>query len=192
MADAQGRIRTRNFATVVYPESAPENWLELLGEQCVPCFVSPLHDKDINPTGEPKKAHHHVLIMFDSVKTAEQAQEVFSVIGGVGCEIVKSMRAYARYLCHLDNPEKVQYSPEDVKQMGGADYHDVIGMAVDKYVAISEIMDYCDSNQIYSFRQLLMYCRQNKFEWFRQLCDGGVYIVKEYLKSAQWEDSDKL
>lgn len=192
MADAQGRIRTRNFATVVYPESAPENWLELLGEQCVPCFVSPLHDKDTNPTGEPKKAHHHVLIMFDSVKTAEQAQEVFSVIGGVGCEIVKSMRAYARYLCHLDNPEKVQYSPEDVKQMGGADYHDVIGMAVDKYVAISEIMDYCDSNQIYSFRQLLTYCRQNKFEWFRQLCDGGVYIVKEYLKSAQWEDSDKL
>ena len=191
MADAQGRVRTRNFATVVYPDSAPENWLETLGEQCVPCFVSPLHDRDTNPTGEPKKAHYHVMIMFDSVKTSEQAQEVFQAIGGVGCEVVKSVRAYSRYLCHLDNPEKEQYNPDDVRQMGGADYHDVIGMAIDKYVAISEILDYCDSNQIYSFRQLLSYCRKEKFEWFRQLCDGGVYIVKEYLKSAQWEDSDK-
>lgn len=47
--------RYRNFATVVYPESAPENWLEILAEQFVPAFVSPLHDLDVNPTGEVKR-----------------------------------------------------------------------------------------------------------------------------------------
>ena len=97
--------RTRNFATVVYPESSILNWREVLQEQFVPCFISPLHDQDVNPTGEAKKPHYHVLIMFDSVKTVEQARDIFLKIGGVGCEIVNSLRGYARYLCHLDNPE---------------------------------------------------------------------------------------
>lgn len=52
---ATGRGRTRNFGTVVYPESAPENWQTILSELCIPCFISPLHDKDINPDGETKK-----------------------------------------------------------------------------------------------------------------------------------------
>lgn len=47
--------------------------------------------------------------MFDGVKTIEQAKDLFEQIGGVGCEKVNSIRGYARYLCHLDNPEKAQY-----------------------------------------------------------------------------------
>ena len=32
---ANSRVRTRNFATVVYPESAPENWQEILADRWV-------------------------------------------------------------------------------------------------------------------------------------------------------------
>lgn len=187
MADKRGMVRTRNFATVVYPESAPENWLELLGEQCVPAFVSPLHENDITPTGEPKKPHHHVMICFDSVKTSEQAKEVFHVIGGVGLELVKSNRAYARYLCHLDNPEKAQYNPDDVKQFGGLDYHDTIGLAIDNYRCLTEIIAFCRDNEVKSFNHLIDICIEEHFEWFRVLCDGGVYMIKEYLKSYSWD-----
>lgn len=187
MADKLGRSRTRNFATVVYPESAPADWMELLTQQFVPALVSPLHDQDINPTGEPKKPHYHVIICFDSVKTIDQAKEVAEVIGGVGCEPVKSLRAYTRYLCHLDNPEKVQYPTDSVRQFGGADYYKIIDCVIDRYTAIAEIMDFCDANQIYSFSELLTICRKEHFEWFRSLCDGGVYIIKEYLKTINWE-----
>ena len=96
--------RTRNYATVIYPESAVENWKVILQEQCVPALISPIHNKDINSDGELKKEHYHVIIMFDGPKTKEQAQEIFDLIGGVGSEPIKSVRAYARYLCHLDNP----------------------------------------------------------------------------------------
>ena len=112
--------RYRNFATVVYPESAPENWLEIIAESKTPVFVSPIHDKDINPNGEPKKTHYHVMSMNEGKKSKEQMIEFFSSFGGVGCEVVNSLRGYARYLCHLDNPEKAQYNPEDVKAFGGA------------------------------------------------------------------------
>ena len=117
----------------------------------MPSFISPLHDKDTNPTGEPKKPHYHVLIMYDSVKTSEQAKELFALIGGVGCEVVQSIRGYARYLCHLDNPEKFQYNIDDVKSLCGADYVGTIGLAIDKLKALDEMMEFCEM----SFRSML-------------------------------------
>lgn len=185
-----GRGRTRNFATVIYPESAPDNWKEILQEQFIPCFISPLHNLDTNPTGEVKKEHFHIILMFEGVKTIDQAREIFVKIGGVGCEIVQSLRGYARYLCHLDNPEKVQYNREDVISFCGADYHSVIGLALDKYQAIGEIMDYIDENHIKSYRDLLQYCRTERKDWFRVLCDSGTYVILEYIKSGVWSDSN--
>lgn len=187
---SNGKGRTRNFATVVYPESAPEAWQEILSQQFIPAFISPLHDKDVNPTGEPKKAHFHVLIMFDSVKTKEQAEEIFTLIGGVGCEKVNSIRGYARYLCHLDNPEKAQYDTSTVRSMCGADYVATIGLVLDKYKAIGEMIDYCKENNIVSYSVLLEYCRLERFDWFRVLCDNGTVVMKEYLKSKVWTDRE--
>ena len=43
--------RTRNFATVVYLESAPADWMEQLDQHHIAALVSPLHDKDKNPSG---------------------------------------------------------------------------------------------------------------------------------------------
>lgn len=185
-----GTGRTRNWATIVYPESAPENWKDILGELKMEAFVSPLHDQDLNPGGELKKPHYHVLLMFPSVKTDKQAADVFQAFGGVGTEQVASLRGYARYLCHLDNPEKHIYDTKDVLAFGGADYYSVITLVTDKYLVLAEILDFCDENHIVYYSDLIRWCRQNKFEWFRALVDGGTYVVKEYLKSSQFERTD--
>lgn len=184
--------RTRNYATVVYPDSAPEDWMTILADQLVPAFISPLHDLDENPDGEAKKPHYHVLIMFDGVKTTEQAKEVFDKIGGVGLEVVKVIRSYARYLCHMDNPDKHQYSTSDVRALSGADYHSVIGLAIDKYEAIGEMIDFCDANNITSYAVLIEWARHNKFEWFRVLCDSATMVMREYLKSKKWSLDNKI
>lgn len=183
-----GKGRTRNFATVVYPDSAPENWVEILSKQFIPAFISPLHDKDKDPTGEDKKPHWHVMLMFDGVKTFEQAVSVFELINGVGCEVIQSQRGYARYLCHLDNPEKYQYNQSDVRCLSGADYPSTIGLAIDKYKAIGEMIDFCEENDIVSYSELLKYCRLERFDWFRILCDNGTVVMKEYLKSKSWTE----
>ena len=54
-------VKKRNWAFVLYPESAPENWKEQLQLTGLPCVISPIHDKDVNPDGTPKKAHHHII-----------------------------------------------------------------------------------------------------------------------------------
>lgn len=181
--------RSCNWASLVYPSSDnfKQNWLEIIGELKIECLVSPLHDKDLNPNGTPKKAHYHVVVMFPSMKTREQAREVFDTFDGVGEERVASIRGYGRYLCHLDNPEKVRYNPDEVLQFGGVDYRTIISLVTDKYVALSEILDFCDANCIVFYSDLIRWCRANRFEWFRVLCDGGTYVVKEYLKSASYE-----
>lgn len=126
---------------------------------------------------------------FDGKKSAEQMKEYTSLIGGVGLEAVGSTRGYARYLCHLDNPEKAQYNPSDVKCYGGADYMALIGLAIDKYVAIKDMMDFCDQCNIVSYAQLLRYCSAERMDWFRVLCDNGTVVMKEFLKSKTWEQS---
>lgn len=184
--NVSGLDRTRNFTTIVYPDSAPADWLSILGDQHVPAFVSPLHNRDLNPDGELKKPHWHVLIMFDSVKTMKQAKELFDLIGGVGCQKVNSMRGNSRYLCHLDNPEKAQYDVGEVKAFAGADYHEICSLVSDRYVAIRDMLEFCECYDIISFADFLVYCSENRFDWFKILCDGGSFVLKEYMKSRNW------
>lgn len=179
--------RTRNWGTIVYTESAPENWKTILEEQHVPALVSPLHDMDIDANGEIKKEHYHVMLMFNGVKTAEQAHDIFTLIGGVGTEEIKSVKAYARYLCHLDNPDKAQYNTEDVLYFSGADYGNIIHLSTDKYSAIGEMIEFCIENDIVSYAELLLFAKNNRNDWFRVLCDNGTITIVQFLKSRYWE-----
>lgn len=179
-------VRTRNFATVVYPESAPDDWLSKLADFCVPAMVSPLHSFDVNPDGEPKKEHYHVMLCFEGPKTIEQAKAIFDSIGGVGCEVINSMRSYARYLCHLDNPDKHQYPIDEVRCFSGADYCDAINLPTDKLKGLKEIMAFCEDNCIDSFYELSMYAAENRMDWFRILAESGSVFMREFLKSKSW------
>lgn len=178
--------RARNFATVVYPESAPDNWLNILADSKVPIFVSPFHDRDINPDGTPKKPHYHVITMYEGKKNPDTVAEFFKSFGGVGIEVISSIRGYARYLCHKDNPEKAQYSEEEVKAFGGADYSSVCGLPTDKYKAIGEMMEFCEKEDIYLYADLLIYAKIHRYDWFRVLCDNGTMVIKEYLTSREY------
>lgn len=188
------RKATRNWATVVYPESAPSDWIDKLDQMRIPVLISPLHDKDINPGGEPKKAHYHLVLLFDGPKDEHIVREILDSVcekGYQGLEYINSIRGYGRYLCHMDNPEKYQYDQAEVRSMNGADFNKIIELPSDKYKAVGEIMDFIEENDIYSYRKLLNWCRRNKFDWFKCLCDNGTYVILEYLRSRTWEQNNK-
>ena len=48
-------VRARAWTFIVYPESAPENWRDVLDRFHLQWACSPLHDRDVNATGEPKR-----------------------------------------------------------------------------------------------------------------------------------------
>lgn len=190
--ESSGAGRTRNYTAIVYPDSVntPENWIEVLSDTHIPVMISPLHDQDLNPDGQPKKAHYHVMLCFEGPKTPEQARAVLDQIGAVippeHFFKVQSLRGMARYFCHMDNPEKAQYNTELVRTLGGADYVGAIGLVTDKYKAIGEMIDYCVETGVTSYSTLLIYCRKERYDWFRVLCDNGTVVMKEFLKSLDW------
>lgn len=187
-ADSKRVGRTRNFATVVYPDSAPADWKEKLDQLHVAAFISPLHDKDVNPNGELKKAHYHVLVMFEGPKDYDtQVKPIFDEIGAVGREIVNSARGYARYLCHLDNPEKATYSPSEVLCMGGADYYGVVTLPTDDLKVITEIKRFCRENEIYSLAEIIDIAESLHPEWYSTIVMSRCYVIDKYIKSLEWE-----
>lgn len=187
-ADEKRAGRTRNFATVVYPESAPADWMDRLNNYHVAALVSPLHDRDTNPSGEQKKPHYHVMLIFEGPKEFEtQVKPIFDDIGGVGREMVNSARGYARYLCHLDNPEKAQYDPTEVRCMGGADYYGITNLPTDDIKMLGEIMAYIREQEIYSFAEFLEVCQLLRPDWYSLAALSRGWIIREYIKSLAWE-----
>lgn len=174
-------MRTRNFATVVYPESAPPDWQAALGELCIPSFVSPLHEYDIDREGVIKKEHYHVMLMFDGVKAVSQVQEIISRFGGVGCEVVHHKVSYARYLCHLDEKDKYPYSPDDVLSFGGANYAMTIIESEGNYKAIGDLIRWCVDTQTYNYADVVLWCIGNRPDWFKAICGNGSKILSEFL-----------
>lgn len=109
-------------ATVFYSGHSIDNLFFNLNFLEFSCIVSPLHDRDTRFDGEYKEPHYHVLIDFGDSVTQDHAREVISSLDCVGCDVVRSVRSYVRYMCHLDNPDKAQYPPEDMCFHGGFSY----------------------------------------------------------------------
>lgn len=179
--------RKRNWTFIVYPDSAPKDWLKILHDEHVQGFVSPLHDKDCNPTGEVKKAHYHVMLIFSGNKSEKQVQEISDLISGVKVQSCKDIRGMARYLCHLDNPEKYQYSIGEVVCLAGADYFSHLESASDTDQALAEIEDFIDKEDIVSYKQLCQYARIHRKDWYRVITSRRTLHISQYLRSAVWE-----
>lgn len=184
--------RTRNWTFIVYPESAPENWREILQEQHINFAVSPCHDKDVNPTGELKKAHYHVLLAFDSVKSYSQVLDITTSLNATIPQKVESVVGLIRYFVHIDNPEKYQYDIKDMFVFGAIDIIKPFETATARYEAIGEMIDYIDDNNITEFSVLFKYARLNNQIWFRYLSDNCAYVINQHIKSVRHMKLQKL
>lgn len=181
--------RTRNYAFIVYPETAPFGWFDILDSQHIPCFISPLHSAVKGHDETERKDHFHVLLMFDSVKTYKQAKEISDLVLGSNPIPINSTRGYARYLLHLDNPEKQQFGENGVnlvKSLCGADYIEAISLPSDRLNVIREMIEFCERYNINSFYLLARYAAEHNESWHRALTCSCTVYMKNYLQSRTW------
>ena len=186
--------RSRNWVFIVYPDSAPEDWRTIIDDYHVEWVESPLHDRDVNPTGEQKKPHYHVLVMFSGLKSYDQVKEISDSVNAPRPFICQNLRSMVRYFAHLDNPEKAQYSYTDILVHGGADLSDLVKpTSTERYKYIAEMMDFVDENEISEFYVLLQFARlEHMDDWFPLLCDSCSYVVKAYVDSKRYHKEDDL
>lgn len=78
-----------------------------------------LHDKDITEEGKEKGDHIHLIFISPVGKSSENWLDWFTSWlkidrDAISIEMVKNEKSCLRYLVHLDNPSKHQYSIEEV------------------------------------------------------------------------------
>lgn len=178
--------RSRHFTFIVYPESAPADWREIIDGNHVSWAASPLHDKDVNADGSPKKPHWHVMVSFESLKTPDQCNELSAAVHGTISQFVQSPRAMVRYFAHMDNPDKAQYDKRDIECHGGFDLEDMLMTSNQtKYDALKEMIQFCVDADVIEYEDLLVYAMNNEPAWFEALADSCTYTMSAFLKSRR-------
>lgn len=159
-------IKSKFWAAEVYPDSAPENWKEIIQISGLVAAISPLHDKDINATGEPKKPHWHLILCWEGPTTLNNARKfVMGKLNGPTPFELKSVRGMYNYFTHRDNPEKAQYDEKDIEHINNfclSDFVELTRREVDltmkkitkiiRDVGITEysaLMDFLEDNEMH-------------------------------------------
>lgn len=183
--------RVRNWCFVLYDDSAPDNWRDILDDLHIQWVESPWHDKDVNATGEKKKKHKHIMLMFDGKKSYEQILAITNACNAPIPQRCMSTKGTARYMLHLDNPEKAQYKQSDMVAHGGADLAVLLKpTSATRYELIREMIGFIDTYDIIEFAQLASYAAVERFDdWFPLLCDNSAYFIGQVIKSKRGNPS---
>lgn len=185
-------IKGRDWAFIVYPESAPENWREILDETHMRWIESPLHDRDFNPDGTPKKPHWHVMLSADGPITLKAVEKIIEPLNVPAPQKVGSGRGMIRYFIHLDNPEKYQYSRDEIVAHGGADVESYFELTkTNKISVMKDIITYIYENEIDNYADFLMICIQKSDEWFDVAINNNTLAINKMIDYQKWaKDQD--
>lgn len=178
-AAAPKQTKTRTYNIIAYLDKRTRAdivyWLE---SQHVSAAVSPLHDSDVwtkadveawtpwgthterdrPKVGDRKKPHIHIIVTFSGQKTFDQLQTMFLPISdSIGSiQPCKDIKVYTRYLCHLDSPEKAQYSIFEVTPLGNFNLAPLTWVSpFDEFRSIEEMYQFIMENDIQSFDRLV-------------------------------------
>ena len=90
--------RARYWTVIVYPESAPADWRDVIDKEHIQWIESPLHDKDTNPDGEVKKAHWHLLLLYSGMKSYSQVKKLADNLNAPSPEVCSEARGLVRLI----------------------------------------------------------------------------------------------
>ena len=183
-----GGQRARNWTFVFYPESAPANWQEILANLHMPVGISPVHDRDVNDDGTPKKAHYHVALAFKSMKSYSQVLEIAASLNGAKkIEVIRDMKGMVRYFIHRDNPEKCQdYKASDIITLGGFDAQEYLKPTASEGLVLQrEMLDFCINYGVVEFSDLVSYALREREDWMQEL-NRSSFLIKEFVKSCRF------
>ena len=185
-------IRSNKWTFLLYQESAPENYLEILEEMHVPFVLSSCHDKDVNKeTGEFKKAHRHGALYFDSLKSYTQVSDLLTknLNTPAHVEPVMSPKGMYDYFTHAQNPEKTLYDINDIESG--------CGFELDKFLIsnnndefLSMVIDIIEEYNFTEFNALVIYARKENKQLLGLIMDKTYFFAK-YLDSRRHDKSRK-
>jgi len=184
--------RSNKWAFLIYQESAPENYLDVLEEMHIPFVLSPWHDKDINKeTGEFKKAHKHGVLFFESLKSYTQVSELLTekLHTPSHVEVVMSPKGMYDYFIHAENPDKTLYNMDEIESGCGFELEQfLITNNNDQF--LSTVIDIIEEHNFTEFNNLVRYARVENPSLLNLIIDKTYFFAK-YLDSRRHASKQK-
>ena len=182
--------RSNKWAFLLYKESAPENYLDILEEMQVPYILSPWHDQDVDKkTGELLKAHKHGALFFDSLKSYTQVSELLAenLNTPKKVQIVLSPKGMLDYFTHAQNPDKTPYNAEDIESGAGFDLDQFL-VEQQSGRFINEVIDLINDYNFTEFQDLVIYARHNDPRLLT-LIMNRTYFFTKFIESKRYRAS---
>ena len=190
--------RYRAWCFLIYPEEIPNDldWFTNLNELHIPIAISPIHIMALE--GKPgEKDHYHVILSFDGKKSYEQVWELLlenlstdgKNRGFTRPEQVNCLASYYRYLCHLDEQDKVKYDPEEITLLGGFNPHKYI--EEQSHIFIIQMLDCIEEKGFSEFTDFECYCRENYPDTWLRLLQHNFGFFNTKLRSKRFKETGK-
>lgn len=192
------------WSLIFYPDSAPEEWCDLLSELHLKIWVSPLHDRDTwtaadakrNPEhaeGMAKKPHYHLVVEYPVSHYMDDVRAQFQFLNGSSYIVpVESLISMVRYLAHQDDPDKAQYSIDDIRTFGGAELDLTMQLGSwERHEALKSMRAFIKVRGFIDFCEFVDYCDEHEKTWARLLDDNSSYIIEKYIKSRRYMLKDR-
>lgn len=178
--------KKRNWTFVLYPESAPTDWRERIKISGLMAAVSPIHDKDINPTGEAKKAHYHILLVYAGPTTYNAVAKFTASLNATIPQSLESVRGMYRYFSHKDNPEKYQYAEDDISTINGFNIADLVELTKSEVNEIKKnILKLVRTVGITEYSALVDFLIDNEMAAEYDVCINNTFFFNTYITSRR-------
>lgn len=183
---AEKNVKKRNWAFVLYPESAPSNWLELLQQTGLQCAISPLHNRDIDPTGEPKKPHFHVIACYSGPTSYNVVKGLTDSLKQPIPQALEQVRGYYRYLTHMDNPEKAQYDASGIVTINGFNISDFVDLTRSELLQIKQsIFGLIQAEDILEYSDLIDFLLAGQMMVELDVASSNTLLFDRYVSSRR-------
>lgn len=175
-------FRGRNIKFLFYPDDATHiNALHYINENFN--YVAILHDKDIDEDGNLKKAHWHVLVCFPNDRWQSKIAKDLGITPNYmrKCE---DKNKFARYLLHLDDTDKYQYSPDELVGNIIDKFDFTVGGTSEDYKIISmiDLLDSAVGSARFTYVDAVrMICGQGMYSTLRRSGSIGNSIINFYV-----------
>ena len=183
--------KKRNWAFVLYPESAPSDWFEQLKLSGIQCAISPLHDKDLDPTGQLKKPHYHIILVYGNTTTYSNVKRFTDSLNQPIPQGLSQIRGYYRYLTHKDNPDKYQYDECDIRTANGFNIADFIELTKSEVVEIKKQLQMLIRNlDILEYSDFMDYLQDNGLNTEYDVASCNTYFFETYISSRRNQNKE--
>ena len=178
--------KKRNWGFILYPDSAPENWVDILQQTGLPAAVSPLHDKDLNADGEPKKDHYNVIVCYSGLTSYNVVCCVTQNLNATIPLPLESVRGMYRYFTHIDNPEKYQYDSKDIRTLNGFDILDFVEMTKSEVnKALKDLKELIRNLDIMEYADFMDFLLDNAQNELYDVASSHTYFFEKYISSRR-------